>query len=238
MFHALKSRRRRLLMLAVVAVAASAGLAAVGYAAIPDFNGVIHACYHVNGQGQVDGSSDLRVIDAASSNKDGKACKKDENALDWNQQGIPGPQGPQGVQGPQGAQGPQGPPGPPVDGHVYVSNGNSHVIEPHTSQEIVGLSGLPAGNYLIWSPMFIEFDDSDFPTVCSWYANGSSTPTSIPNGYTFRYDGKENDVGNAPMFGEVTLTEASNTIVTKCSSSSDHPEASGQMIALRVGDVN
>lgn len=234
MLHTPK-RRLRLLAVAVVAVAASAGLATFAYASIPDAGGVIHGCYHVNGQGQVDGSAQLRVIDPASSNKDGKACKKDESALDWNQQGIPGPQGPQGIQGPQG---PQGPPGPPVGGHVYVSDPNSHEIAPHTSQEIVGLSGLPAGNYLIWSPMFIEFDDADFPSVCSWYANGSSTPTSIPNGYTFRYDGKENDVGNAQMFGEVTLTESTNTIVTKCSSESDHPEASGQMIALRVGDVN
>src|SRR5690349_24561598 len=114
MFHALKMTRRRLLAVPVVAVAASAGLATFAYAAIPDINGVIHGCYHVNGQGQVDGSSNLRVIDAASSNKDGKACKKDENALDWNQQGVQGPQGPQGVQGAQGPQGPQGPPGPGV----------------------------------------------------------------------------------------------------------------------------
>jgi hypothetical protein len=241
MFHALKSRRRRLLMLAVVAVAASAGLATFAYASIPDIGGVIHGCYHVNGQGQVDGSSDLRVIDAASSNKDGKACKKDENALDWNQQGVQGPQGPQGpqgVQGPQGIQGPQGPPGPGVAGHVYVSNFNSHVIDKPDNQEIVGLSGLPAGNYLVWSPMFIEFDDADFPSVCGWYVNGSTTVSVIPSGYTFRYDGKEDDVGSAAMFGEVTLTQPSNTIVTKCSSESDHPDASGQMTALRVGDVN
>jgi hypothetical protein len=232
MFHVLKSRRRGLLALAVVAVAASASLAAVGYASIPDAGGVIHGCYHVNGQGQVDGSAQLRVIDPESANKDGKACKKDEASLDWNQQGIPGPQGP------QGSQGPQGPQGPGIAGHVYVSDPNSHVIENHDNQEIVGLSGLPAGNYLIWSPMFIEFDDSDFPTVCDWYANGATFPIGTPNGYTFRYDGKENSVGDAPMFGEVTLTQPSNTIVTKCSSESDHPEASGQMIALQVGDVN
>jgi hypothetical protein len=41
------------------------------------------------------------------------------------------------------------------------------------------------------------------------------------------------------MFGEVTLTAATNTIVTKCETDSDnHPIASGQMTALQVGDVN
>lgn len=91
------------------------GIATAVQASIPDNQGVIHACYHVDGQGNVDGGSNLRVIDAASSKKDGQACKKDENALDWNQTGVPGPQGPPGAQGPpgpQGSPGPQGNPGP------------------------------------------------------------------------------------------------------------------------------
>jgi hypothetical protein len=114
--------RRGLLIAAAIAVLMIG--ATVAYASIPDSNGVIHACYHVNGQGVVDGGSNLRVIDASSSNKDGRACKKDEIALEFNQtgpqglqgpqgaQGAQGPQGPQGAQGQQGAPGPQGPPGP------------------------------------------------------------------------------------------------------------------------------
>jgi hypothetical protein len=77
-----------------------AGLAivvvAVVQAAIPDANGVIHACYRSDG--------DLRLIDKTN-------CTNDETALTWNLQGPQGPAGPDGTPGPQGAAGPQGQPG-------------------------------------------------------------------------------------------------------------------------------
>ena len=85
----------------------------VAAGAIPDSNGVIHACYHVNGQGQLDSDADLRVIDpTGNGNADTKACKRHEAALDWNQAGAQGPQGPQGAQGDTGPQGPKGDTGP------------------------------------------------------------------------------------------------------------------------------
>jgi|SRR5215831_3239778 len=79
---------------AVAVVALGAGIA---YAAIPDNGGVIHGCYsNANGL--------LRVVDSASAD----ACRTSETALNWNQQGVPGPPGP------PGARGPQGPPGAEV----------------------------------------------------------------------------------------------------------------------------
>jgi hypothetical protein len=126
-----------------------------------------------------------------------------------------------------------------VAGHVYASNPNSHEMLENDNTEIVGLSGLPAGNYLLWSPMIIVGDDPTLNSVCDWYLNGADFPPFGPNGYTFHYDARDDKFGSAPMFGEVTLTAATNTIVTKCDTDSDnHPIASGQMIALRVGDVN
>jgi hypothetical protein len=83
----------------VAAVAALVGVVAVAQAAIPDGNGVIHACYSSNGV--------LRVVDTGA----GDACKSNEAGLDWNQQGVQGPAGPQGEQGPAGPAGPQGPAG-------------------------------------------------------------------------------------------------------------------------------
>src|SRR5690242_16275523 len=108
-----------------VLVGAGVALAGgVAYATIPDGSGVIHACYARSGGA-------LHVIDTASD-----SCKSTETPLDWNTQGVPGPQGPQGPKGdkgdkgdtgdtgPQGLQGPkgdkgdtgdtgpQGPPGP------------------------------------------------------------------------------------------------------------------------------
>jgi hypothetical protein len=100
-------RSKILVALAIAAVA----VAGAAYAAIPDENGVIHACRRVEGGA-------LRAVAKAS------ACRSGERPLAWNQQGAKGetgpagpqgPAGPAGPAGPQGAtgeQGPQGPPGP------------------------------------------------------------------------------------------------------------------------------
>src|SRR6476659_9367354 len=98
---------------------AATGIVMIVQAAIPDPNGVIHACYRSNGN--------LRLVDKST-------CVAGETAISWNQggaqgapgeaglqgsQGIPGPQGaagPSGTEGPQGtpgSQGPQGVPGAP-----------------------------------------------------------------------------------------------------------------------------
>jgi hypothetical protein len=92
------SRRRKTVKKVFIAglalVTASAIVAGIALASIPDAAGVIHACY-----GNQFGI--LRVIDTAK----GQSCRKGETALDWNQQGPPGPQGVAGPQGPQGAPG-------------------------------------------------------------------------------------------------------------------------------------
>jgi hypothetical protein len=94
---------------------------------------LIHSCVNSSG-------GTLKVVGP------GEACKNQETALDWNQQGVPGPAGPpgpmgppgplgpvgqtgqmgaqglrgiQGIQGPQGPQGPHGEPG---------SNGVANVV--------------------------------------------------------------------------------------------------------------
>ena len=97
-------RSKILVALAIAAVA----LAGAAVAAIPDGDGVIHACRKVDGGA-------LRVVARAS------ACRSGERALAWNQRGAEGPTGPAGAAGPPGpagpkgatgAQGPQGPAGP------------------------------------------------------------------------------------------------------------------------------
>ncbi len=110
--EALRSRRWRALTLGVVAVVVFAAAGAVAYASIPDAGGLIHGCYKTN-------KGDLRVIDPSA----GGSCQSSEIPLDWNQQGVPGPQGPQGIQGlqgPQGVQGQQGASG--VSGYEIVSH--------------------------------------------------------------------------------------------------------------------
>jgi hypothetical protein len=70
------------LLAAIAAALVTVGLA---FAGIPGSDGVIHGCYKNNG--------DLRVIDPTAPKKDQANCKNDETALDWNQQGVDGPQG-------------------------------------------------------------------------------------------------------------------------------------------------
>lgn len=93
---------------AVVAV----GLAGTAYATIPGGDGVIHACYAKSG-------GTLRVIDASVT-----SCKSGETALNWNQQGVPGPKGDPGEPGPPGPQGEQGEPGAPggLSGYEIVTH--------------------------------------------------------------------------------------------------------------------
>lgn len=89
--------RRRLVVLAAVALAALG--AGIGFAAVPDSSGVVHACF-----AKRDGA--LRVIDTDA----GGACNTSkETPLDWNRTGPQGATGAQGASGPQGATGPAGP---------------------------------------------------------------------------------------------------------------------------------
>lgn len=72
---------------AVTGVALAGGAAgAFVMAAIPDSNGVIHACYATK-----DGTG-LRLIDSEA----GQACTSKETGITWNQTGPQGPQGPAG----------------------------------------------------------------------------------------------------------------------------------------------
>ena len=93
----LRQRGIRLLLATTALLALAAGMA---YAAIPDSNGVVQACYQkVNGQ--------LRVIDTSK----GGNCNASENALSWNQTGPPGAKGTTGAKGATGGKGATGPPG-------------------------------------------------------------------------------------------------------------------------------
>ena len=88
-------RRLRIGALTVVTLALAAGAAGAGVRVLLA-DDVINACRNRS-------TGALRVPAA------GAACRSDEQALQWNVRGLPGPAGPRGL---TGAIGPQGPPGP------------------------------------------------------------------------------------------------------------------------------
>ena len=101
----LRPHGRRVLLLVLLGVIGVALAAGVGYATIPDSNGIIHLCVKDDGN--------VRAVDPSSPKKEQQACKKDEQAVDIHQNGTPGPPGPQGNVGPPGPPGPQGAKGDP-----------------------------------------------------------------------------------------------------------------------------
>jgi hypothetical protein len=98
---------------AIMCVISAAAVGSLAYGAIPDRNGVIHACYDKQ-------SGQLRIFDSESGLP--KGCGVKEVAINWNRTG---PQGPIGPAGPQGLAGPTGPAGSagPIGGRATGSEG-------------------------------------------------------------------------------------------------------------------
>jgi hypothetical protein len=130
----------KLIAIVAAAVAVIAGSAA--YAAIPDGNGVIHACYWKSTSGPI------RVIDPAQ----GQKCTSNENALDWSQQGPPGAPGPKGDKGDPGQQGPAGVSGYEIVPHPFPFT--PFTIDPGANWTIP--TDCPVGK----TPIGVAFDSS------------------------------------------------------------------------------
>src|ERR1700761_8945264 len=90
-FGRLRGAGRQIATISISLVIGGAGSAAV-LAAIPDANGVIHACYRTNGNAQTVGS--VRIINSPT-----QTCNNNEAPITWNQTGPQGPAGPTGPQG-------------------------------------------------------------------------------------------------------------------------------------------
>jgi len=129
MVQRLASHARRNLVAYVALVAALAAVGGVAYSSIPDAQGVIHGCYD-------NSSGALRVIDTAGSD----VCRGGETALDWNQQGQPGPTGHTGL------------PGPPGVALTYAKSASGPVALPAPGQQttIASLT-VPGGSYAIFA---------------------------------------------------------------------------------------
>lgn len=130
----MKMKMRVIAIGAAAACMLTAGGWLTAYASIPDSSGVIHGCYNRD-------NGSLRVIDPSVV----ATCRSGESPVAWSQTG------PQGSQGPQGPQGPSGPAGAT---HAWSATSAS-VVAPSDPSELLGIdivsvSDLPPGNYVVW----------------------------------------------------------------------------------------
>ena len=102
----LTTTKRGLALALLTGVAVLAAAVGIGYAAIPDGNGVYTAC-------KLRATGTIRLIDKSLPPASLLSrCTSHEDQITWSQTGPQGIQGVQGIQGSQGPAGPQGPQGP------------------------------------------------------------------------------------------------------------------------------
>jgi len=214
------SRRVKLAIFATIATAAAVAVA-VAAGAIPDSGGVIHGCYLTT-------TGLLRVYDSEASGS--KKCTSGERALNWNQTGAQGPAGPQGPAGAAGAQGPAGPTGPAGPQGATGSSGVSHVynaINTYTvnedGHEVVGLSDLPAGPYMVVATVSTSLAGAG----CSLNVDaGGSSSANI-------------DVARGMTFAGVFSSSGSNVVHVYCTALSGDPSViDGSIEAIALDAVN
>ena len=100
-------------------------------------------------------------------------------------------------------------------------------------QQLVGLSGLAAGDYLVWVSVQV-YDPSHDGVSCYLYENGSNNgfgvdSTIMDGGSDFTTGSFTADAENAP---------ANTTLLVECfAGGSDAPVAYGSISALKVGSI-
>jgi hypothetical protein len=158
-------RSKRIVGIAAVAVAASAGAT---YAAIPGGDGVIHSCYTKSG-------GTVRVIDSSVTN-----CKSGEVSLNWNQQGTPGTPGPTGPKGDPGAPGPLGPKGDPgtpggLSGYQQVVARSGETTD--RFKQVI--AECPAGKLAVGGGAEVRNLDGSFVSIPEVVLDGSLPPSAV-----------------------------------------------------------
>jgi hypothetical protein len=224
----------------VVGVVAGGGIAT---AAIPDSDGVIHACYDET-------SGQARIVDPESGSP--KGCGKNEIALEWNRQGPKGeqgdvgpqgpagptgpagPAGPSGATGPAGPVGPAGPAGPAGNSVAKVVSATGVRLSSPESTRVVAMS-LPAGSWVIQAtaqityPVFVT-GDGNFSARCQLrhaasVIGGAEDYRSAFEGATVR--------AALPLNGGAVIASGNAEVAVWCDSGG--ALAGAQLVATQVG---
>jgi hypothetical protein len=150
-------------------------------------------------------------------------CNSNETQLDPVALGLVGPRGP------------QGPPGPSGTSHAYHAK-NSHSIP--SDVELVGLSGLPAGSYVVGVTVTVVGDDESLGMTCLIRINDEPSNFIIPVGDTAIYSAKDDGFGGTSMMLTLTLPSAGSSMKVFCGSEDPHAEAQGEIVAVQVDALN
>lgn len=145
------------------------GVLAAGLAhAIPDSEGVIHACAR---------DKKVRLVEAATD------CGGKETHVSWGHEGPQGAPGPVGPQGPQGEPGPAGPSGAAIAHHT---SGRDVAFPPAgTGTQFVPVveMGLPAGEYVVHSELKFRRDGAGTLPIQGQCYLSRRNGASLGNGY-------------------------------------------------------
>jgi hypothetical protein len=178
------------------AIVGALAVGGIAYASIPDGGGVFHACYKKSG-GQ------LRLVESP------KDCGPSETPAQWNQTGQAGQTGPTGPSGTSAG---------------YAASG-SHFLEADApaTEELVGVSGLPAGSYIIWATIFTHLGDD---IVCDLTHGTQPVQPGAPVHYR---------TGNSmTMTSFVRNAPANASFFVRCGQTGGDPEAFAKIEAIKV----
>jgi hypothetical protein len=208
--------RPTVVALTVVGVLLVAG--GIAYATIPDSSGVIHACYKVDPKGNLDGNATLRVIDPSATKPDSAACRKDEQALDWNQQGV---QGPPGQTGPSDVWS--------VDGCCAKLKG----LPFQTPENLATTSTLPDGSYFVQAET--EAENTLFTVSNDYFCDLVDSSNHVYQDTRVT----SSDWVTIPVQAVITLTSP-DTISLKCEDANQAGAAAfnWQLAAIKIGTVH
>src|SRR5262249_5592709 len=102
-----------------------------------------------------------------------------------------------------------------------------------------GLSGLPAGNYVVWGTATVVGDEESLGMTCLIRVNDNPSNFIIPVGDTAIYSGKDDAFGANAMVTTLTLpSPGPGSIKVFCGSEDPHAEAQGEIVAVKLDALN
>jgi hypothetical protein len=197
----------RIALISVTAIAA--GAANPTRAAIPDANGVIHACYAKSG-------ATLRIMDSTTT-----TCGSNETAIQWNQAGSTGVSGPQG---PAGTTGPRGPSNAFVGDNFSAGFASVTLTSNGFGPTRVAALALPAGSYVLNAAvgLYVNVAVGTLVPFSNVRCAFSASMGTIGTQFRASVGGSTSSYATLPLAAAVTLANA-DTVVLTCVADSGPP---------------